>query len=345
MKSHNYKTNQFEIRRKWASSQMHVFVRQYTRLQFDRGSDESYQENRTRISSAMMRTNVAIERHASKVYTRKMFEQFGENLFEGGSYQVEEIEKKKKNIARHNDALKREKWSKVEYEVTISDEVDWFECECGQFAHMGMLRCHALKVVNHVGVPEIPKRHILKRWAKDDRDILPQHIAHFQKDQAANQCFTCRSSTLYLHAMELVRIGDSSISAYELVFGRIKDLIVEVSPLAEKTDGLGIEDRIAAESSRKNNGSVGAIINIDAQMGDNENSMTASGNWDALAGLSAPSKKHGVGRPCSSREKVSYEGLSKRTRLCSICKFPGHKRTICLCQNNLARLLRARTVV
>lgn len=213
--------------------------------------------------------------------------------------------------------------------MTISDEGDWFECECGQFAHMRMLCCHALKVMDHVGVQEIPKRHILKRWMKDARDILPQHIAHFQKDQAANQSFTCRSSTLYLHAMELVRIGDSSISAYELVLARIKDLIVEASPLAENRDGLGIEDRIAAESSRKNNGSVGAIINIDAQMGDNENSMTASGNWDALAGLSAPSKKRGVGRPCSSREKAPYEGLSKRTRFCSICKVPGHKRTTC----------------
>lgn len=49
--------------------------------EFDRESDESCQEKRTRISGAVMRTNVAIERHASKVYMRKMFEQFGENLF------------------------------------------------------------------------------------------------------------------------------------------------------------------------------------------------------------------------------------------------------------------------
>lgn len=43
---------------------MHVFVRQYTRLQFYREPDESYQEKRTRISGAVMRTNVVIERHA-----------------------------------------------------------------------------------------------------------------------------------------------------------------------------------------------------------------------------------------------------------------------------------------
>lgn len=124
-----------------------------------------------------MRTNVVIERHASKVYTRNVFEQFGENLFEGGPYQVE---RKKKYIARHNDAEEHEKWSKVDYEMTISDDGEWFECECGHNdTHMGMMCCHALKVMDYVGVQEIPKRHILKRWTKDARDILPQHLAHF----------------------------------------------------------------------------------------------------------------------------------------------------------------------
>ena len=41
-----------------------------------------------------MRTNIAIEQHTNKVYTRKVFEQFGENLFEGRAYQVKKIEKK-----------------------------------------------------------------------------------------------------------------------------------------------------------------------------------------------------------------------------------------------------------
>ncbi|KAE8821051.1 hypothetical protein D1007_00893 [Hordeum vulgare] len=237
LKSHNYMTGIYE----------------YMRLQFDRESDESYQEKRTRISGAEMRTNIAIERHASKIYTRKMFELFDKNLFEGGAYQVEEVVRKKKYIARHNDAEKR------------------------------------------------------------------------------------RSSTLYLHAMELVGIGDSSVSTYELVLGRIKDLIMEAVPLAETRDGLGIEDRIAAESTRKSVGEAIAFVNNEGGTVANENNMTCSENWDALTGMAAPSKKRSVGRPCSNREKAPYEGLSKRTRFCSICKLPGHKKTTCPERGNVPK--------
>ncbi|XBI12231.1 hypothetical protein VPH35_139130 [Triticum aestivum] len=81
------------------------------------------------------------------------------------------------------------------------DDGEWFECECGHFTHMGMLCCHAFKVIDYVGVTQIPKRHILKRWTKNARDILAQHLAHFQRDQVVNRSFICRSSILYLDAM------------------------------------------------------------------------------------------------------------------------------------------------
>ena len=75
---------------------------------------------------------------------------------------------------------------------------------------------------------------------------------------------------MYLHAMGLVRIGDSSVATYELVLARIKDLIMEVSPSAETKDSLGIEDRLVAESNRKNIGSASALHNIEGEMVANE---------------------------------------------------------------------------
>lgn len=43
----------------------------------------------------LLRANMATERHAGKIYTRAMFEQFGHIVYECGAYQVEEIEKGK----------------------------------------------------------------------------------------------------------------------------------------------------------------------------------------------------------------------------------------------------------
>lgn len=80
-------------------------------------------------------------------------------------------------------------------------------------------------MMDYVGMKEIAKRHIPERWTKDVRDILPQHLA-------ANRSFTCRSLTLYLQAMQLVRIGDSSVATYELGLGRMKEIIMEASLLA-----------------------------------------------------------------------------------------------------------------
>ena len=50
---------------------------------------------RLRIGRLLMRANIAVERHASKIYTRAMLEQFGHILYESGAHQVEEIEKHK----------------------------------------------------------------------------------------------------------------------------------------------------------------------------------------------------------------------------------------------------------
>jgi hypothetical protein len=43
----------------------------------------------------VLQYNLDIERHASKVNTRTMFEQFWQNLYKGFAYRVEEINKGK----------------------------------------------------------------------------------------------------------------------------------------------------------------------------------------------------------------------------------------------------------
>lgn len=233
----------------------------------------------------------------------------------------------RKYVTTHNNATKREKWSRVHYEVTVNEDRTLFVCECGQFEHTGMLCSHVLRVMEILHVEQIPTRHIMKRWTRDARDILPQHLVQYQKDCSQNKSFTYRHVTLYVQAMEVVRMGDTNAACYEHVHAGLDALLKSAAPLAEKKDGLGFEDR------RNENGDDILEINGEAEQVERGaqpcHSTGNSFSVNAMQGLVAPNNKRGAGRPTNSREKAPYKGLSKRTRFCSVCRREGNKKTTC----------------
>lgn len=201
--------------------------------------------------------------------------------------------------------------------------------ECGLFAQMGLLCSHVLKVLDFIRVTEIPKRHILKRWTRDARDILPPHLSQYQKDNAQKNPFSCRHFNMYMHAMDLVRMGDASVEAYEHIMSLFKNCAAEMKPFTEIRDGLGLEDRLAENGDVVNQIQPQVVVvaageRMQSVVGnDDTNSANESGNM--LAGLLPPAKRKEMGRPTTSREKAPYEGSSKRTRFCTICRHQGHK--------------------
>jgi hypothetical protein len=73
--------------------------------------------------------------------------------------------------------------------------------------------------MDYLGIEELPKRHILKRWTRYARDIQPEHLRVYQIDQGRTKFFTCHHSKIYKKALELVRLGDPSVEAYERLEG------------------------------------------------------------------------------------------------------------------------------
>ncbi|KAM3211282.1 hypothetical protein ACQJBY_064833 [Aegilops geniculata] len=58
-----------------------------------------------------------------------------------------------------------------------------------------------------------------------------------------------------------------------------------------------------------------------------------------LEGLLAPRKRKEIGRRTTIREKATYEGL-RRTRLCTIYRHQGHKRTTCTDRGDVPKPVR-----
>ena len=94
----------------------------------------------------ILESNIPLEEHASKIYTRTMFEMFGSFLHKSGRYIALEVLPGREYIAKHVDADRREKWCRVAYKVVVSTDGGKFFCECGMFEHMGMICCHIIKV-------------------------------------------------------------------------------------------------------------------------------------------------------------------------------------------------------
>ncbi|KAM0870392.1 hypothetical protein ACQ4PT_040024 [Festuca glaucescens] len=72
-------------------SAMHVFVKQFNKLLYDRDAEESFQEKRTRLGGVVYKVGEPMEKHAANIYTRTMFEQFQEILYKSGSYYVDKL--------------------------------------------------------------------------------------------------------------------------------------------------------------------------------------------------------------------------------------------------------------
>ncbi|XP_037488827.1 uncharacterized protein LOC119367410 isoform X2 [Triticum dicoccoides] len=199
---------------------------------------------------------------------------------------------------------------------------------------------------------QIPAKHILKRWTKDARDVLPDHLVHLQKDKINVNFITFRHSNLYTHALEVVRLGDANTWTYECAMEILKKAMDTLTPMASVRDGMGLEDGIHSDKGKDKE-----LIPMHAAESheDNDAEGTAVGNF---IGLKPPERKLKPGRPTTSRDKPPYDdpgakskkfkdatngkapdgsGTSKRTHFCSICRGAGHKSTTCPQRGDLPR--------
>ncbi|XP_057473394.1 protein FAR1-RELATED SEQUENCE 5-like isoform X2 [Actinidia eriantha] len=109
--------------------------------------------------------NVILLKHASDLYTPKAFEVFQREYEKCLNVVV--------NLCSGNGSsfeYKANTFGKPsEYTVTYNSADDTVTCSCMKFEYVGVLCCHALKVLDHRNIKVLPACYILKRWTRDAR--------------------------------------------------------------------------------------------------------------------------------------------------------------------------------
>ncbi|XBI29405.1 hypothetical protein VPH35_053393 [Triticum aestivum] len=282
-----------------------------------------------------------------------MYEMFGQALYRSGRYDVEEVERGITYHVRHVEAEKREKWCREMHVVSVHDGCARYTCECGLFEHMGMLCCHAIKVLIHLGVRKIPRFHVMKRWTVDARDNSPLHLLHYQKDQGPPRLSSYRHTALHLTVLEFVQLGDSNVDAFD----RAMDILIagkaELTVLAAVKDGKSLVDQTQIGESANPTQRMGTNSShpddmcsqmfISTECGLSSVSGEA-GSSMSLSTLLPSDRKKQKGRPTTARDKPGYEVKDARSRFCTVCREKGHPAGV-IFRRNLAKSLPAAIAV
>ncbi|XP_031480492.1 protein FAR1-RELATED SEQUENCE 5-like isoform X1 [Nymphaea colorata] len=150
---------------------MLTFLNNYEELVDDQRREEFKEDNKARETApAMLYTNLL--REAAKVYTPTIFEM---------------VRKEALGVLDCNVDCLSEDAYKSKYKVTsmqsVKDHIVSFDssnftisCSCKKFEFIGILCCHALKVLDHLKVKQIPERYILKRWTKNAKSGVTTHV-------------------------------------------------------------------------------------------------------------------------------------------------------------------------
>ncbi|KAM1961763.1 hypothetical protein EV2_022469 [Malus domestica] len=204
-------------------------------------SEESYRCNQGLPSRVAQMSGIL--KHATTVYTRKMFKIFEKEFLNSLAVTMHEYES---CGTIHSFELNEEGHTRV-YLVQLNSSDDTVSCSCKMYESMGLLCRHALRVLNIKSWTEIPSQHILKRWTKDAKKGLHAN-EHSQLLQVKGEpSVTLRRNALMRMAYNILSKGAESESATRVAMKKLG----EMEELIEK-DMIKSKGEVNKESNDNN---------------------------------------------------------------------------------------------
>ncbi|KAJ0785281.1 putative transcription factor FAR family [Helianthus annuus] len=193
---------------------------------------EAFDDIESKESNPKPRTMCTFESQLSKLYTKEIFSLFqyevemmshcfhiSQTNTTGSivTYTISEQETKG-NIIRSLEVM----YDKIGTEV---------RCICSCYNFRGYLCRHALCVLNHNGVDEIPSQYILSRWRKDFKRMYVPDLGSNNVD-VTNP--VQRFEHLHKRALQVVEEGMTSLEHYTVAWQAFKESLNKVRLVADK---------------------------------------------------------------------------------------------------------------
>lgn len=342
------------------NSSMNRFIVQFNKFLFDRIKEDRAEFHTTIVRNVRERA-WPIEEHASTFYTAAAFSLFRKEVTKSTHYFARERITNKEYDVVHVKPHKKLPWGREKFTVVFNCNAGTYDCECGQYHHFGILCSHVIRVLVQIGVAEVPKGHIQKRWTKSATDVLPEGLKSYQKHTLCIS-MTYRHRYLLMRALGLVKDGDRDLGAFDIVAKCIlkgEKKLREYFKNKNKTTATGGMNGFGKENRYYTTDSEAGVDSASEVEGVTNNSYGAAGSssWmsdSELLKIKAPSYERRPGRPqgtrfkgvtdyykskqkkkkniteCTKRKnETSAELKQKKLMRCGECKLLGHSATQC----------------
>ncbi|XP_058787209.1 protein FAR1-RELATED SEQUENCE 5-like isoform X2 [Vicia villosa] len=283
-----------------SSTPLNKFVTQYDKALDARYNKEREKTFKTINSKPFLRTLYPMEEEASKIFTRKLFRIFQDELVGSQKFIAEKVEFSSDLSTYKVHEIYKEK---PNYYVTfhiISNEAN---CSCHMFEFLGILCRHALNVLLKKNIFSLPSKYMLRRWTIDAKkeQVIEPTINQFQ-DGSYESSSTLLFNSIMIHSLGVSERGSRSQKHHDVTIQGFQKII-------EELDLLDLKDS-------------------NEDLGNSTSEVIPKAFCNEIL-VRDPPVAATKGRPRTLRMKGSLELRNKSASVCSYCKNKGHNKRKC----------------
>ncbi|KAG2681169.1 hypothetical protein I3760_06G050300 [Carya illinoinensis] len=290
-----------------SSTMVSDFVHQYEKALSARYFKEKEKDVRTKSSNPVLRTCWKIEEEAAKVYTRKSFNIFQEELFNCQRYKMTKVQQDEES--KMYEVAPNGKDGRIYYVTLDSRGGTQAICTCHKFEFLGILCRHILCVfMKKSNIDMLPHHYVLERWTINAKSRAILEIPNSEGPFPTQEDPILRKSHLMMQFYDIAELGSQSrfkMNHLSLALDKVHKELLSMEDIGEQNLEAGDMSRVDSPMIRSQVISNFSGILLDPQR--------------------VPTK----GRPKSMRSKNPRETQSVKKRRCGICKVEGHTRNNC----------------